>query len=108
MPMYSIRCKECNYETVWNCTIKNYEKRLKEKCPQCNKKKLYQYFGDRDTVPIQFVGFGWTRKQYRKGSQNELDQELKNHDYLQMVSEKNNNQIPEKIAKQYRDENKIK
>ena len=106
MPMYSIKCKSCDHNTSWNCIIKEYEKRIKSKCPKCNKKTLFQDMSDRDTLTFELKGFGWARPTVRRGSQDELDRELRDNDYLQDVA-RTNDGIPDKVAKEYKEEKKV-
>lgn len=39
--IYSMKCKSCNYEIEWSCSIKDYEHKNRD-CPKCSSGKLEQ------------------------------------------------------------------
>ena len=107
---YDIKCAKCNYNIEWNCTIKEYEKKIKEKCPEC-KGDLFQNMNKK--IPVYFIGKGWTRAgagrkgngYYRKGSEEDLTDALRENDLLQEMPKKsdiwkkNDDKIKEQASK---------
>ena len=93
MAIYRIACtiKDCDYDDEWLCSYDKYKKRLKKGCEKCGG-KLEQHH---DTMNFILKGTGWTRSgmgvgsaKYKAGSQEALDDALRENDYLTEKSEK--------------------
>ena len=94
---YDIKCSKCDYTDTWVCSVSQYTERLKQKCPSCKKKGgVYQSMTDFNFI---LKGEGWTLKgkgvkgagSYKPGSQEDLDDALRENDLLEEKSEKDDN-----------------
>ena len=67
MGLYSVRCdtKGCNYNTDILGSYEKLKQHLNEKCPNCNKKKLYNSI---DKMNFKLIGDCWYSDGYSKVS----------------------------------------
>ena len=95
MPSYNIICKNCNHKAdLFVQTISKYEELIKGPCPSCGKNGLTQ---DMSEAPAKFIlkGLGWVGRKLcghsdktRRGSQEALDDALRENDNLQYMADK--------------------
>jgi len=60
MANYDYKCKDCN--SVWSTShsIDDTASSLGLKCPSCGSVNIFKYLGNYKTLPIKFIGTGWT------------------------------------------------